>query len=247
MGDGGDSGVRAPPPVRSDVAEVVALALVAMANPSLLAAVTVMLLLPNPKLLMAAYLLGAYTTSLTVGLVIVFSLHGSSFTSTSRHQISPGQDIFLGVVALVLALVIRNQRVARLRRRRRERKQANRPPDKTKRPWHERMLGSGSAPLAFLVGALLSFPGVSYLAALDRIINLNAGAIPSILLVVFFCAMQQILLEVPLLSYIFAPTRTQAAVTGFKDFLLRRGRMLAVILMTVVGLALIVRGLLTIS
>ena len=89
MGDGGDSGVRAPPPVRSDVAEVVALALVAMANPSLLAAVTVMLLLPNPKLLMAAYLLGAYTTSLTVGLVIVFSLHGSSFTSTSRHQISP--------------------------------------------------------------------------------------------------------------------------------------------------------------
>ena len=35
--------------------------------------------------------------------------------------------------------------------------------------------------------------------------------------------------------------------TGFKDFLLRRGRMLAVILMTVVGLALIVRGLLTIS
>jgi Sap, sulfolipid-1-addressing protein len=233
--------------MRNDVAEVVVLALLAMANPSLLAAVTVMLLLPNPKLLMTAYLLGTYTTSLTVGLVIVFSLHDASFTKTSRHQISPVQDIVLGVVALVLALVIRNQRVARLRQRRRERKRANRPPDKTKRPWHERMLGSGSAPLAFVVGALLSFPGVTYLGALDRIINLNAGAISSILLVVFFCVMQQILLEVPLLSYVFAPTRTQAAVAGFKDFLRRRGRTLAVILMTVIGLALILRGVLTIG
>lgn len=45
-----------------------------MFNPTLLAAVTMMLLLPNPKRLMPGYLLGAYTTSITLGLVIVFSL-----------------------------------------------------------------------------------------------------------------------------------------------------------------------------
>ena len=45
----------------------------AMANPSLLAATTVMLLLPNPKL-MLGYLLGALMTSITLGLVIVFRL-----------------------------------------------------------------------------------------------------------------------------------------------------------------------------
>jgi hypothetical protein len=233
--------------MKGDVAEVVALAFLAMANPSLLAAVTVMLLLPNPKLLMSAYLLGAYTTSITVGLVVVFSLHGSSFTKTSRHKISPGQDIVLGVVALVLAVVIRNQRVARLRQRRRLRRQANRPPAEAKPPWHERMLGRGSAWLAFVVGALVSFPGVTYLAALDRIDNLDAGTISSILLVLFFCVMQQILLELPLLGYVFAPERTQAAVSGLKSFLRRRGRVLAEILLVVIGIALILRGVLTLS
>jgi hypothetical protein len=45
----------------SDLVDVFLLSLVAMFNPSLLAAVTVMLLLPNPKRLMLGYVLGAYT------------------------------------------------------------------------------------------------------------------------------------------------------------------------------------------
>jgi hypothetical protein len=50
----------------SDLADIFLLSLVSMFNPSLLAAVTVMLLLPNPKRLMFGYLLGAYTTSITL-------------------------------------------------------------------------------------------------------------------------------------------------------------------------------------
>jgi len=38
----------------------------------------------------------AYTTSITLGLLIVFSLHGSSTKSTSRHKISPVEDIVVG-------------------------------------------------------------------------------------------------------------------------------------------------------
>jgi len=34
-----------------------------------------------------------------------------------------------------------------------------------------------------------------------------------VVLVVFFCVMQQLLLELPLLGYLFAPERTQATVT----------------------------------
>ena len=72
----------------SNLLDVFLLSLVAIFNPSLLAAVTVMLLLPNPKRLMLGYVLGAYTTSITLGLLIVFSLHGSSTESTSKHTIS---------------------------------------------------------------------------------------------------------------------------------------------------------------
>ena len=62
----------------SDLVSIFLLSLLAMFNPTLLAAVTVMLLLPNPKRLMFGYLLGAYLTSITLGLVIVFSLNDSS-------------------------------------------------------------------------------------------------------------------------------------------------------------------------
>ena len=55
-----------------------------MFNPTLLAAVTVMMLLPNPKKLMLGYLLGAYLTSITLGMLIVFSLHGTRRASAPR-------------------------------------------------------------------------------------------------------------------------------------------------------------------
>ena len=86
------------------------LSLVAIFNPSLLAAVTVMLLLPNPKRLMLGYVLGAYTTSITLGLLIVFSLHGSSTESTSKHTISPAEDIAIGLLLLLIAWILRTGR-----------------------------------------------------------------------------------------------------------------------------------------
>jgi hypothetical protein len=51
--------------MNSQLVAIFLLSLSAMLNPSLLAALTVMLLLPNPKRLMVGYLLGAYLTSIT--------------------------------------------------------------------------------------------------------------------------------------------------------------------------------------
>ena len=47
-------------------------------NPTLLGATTVMLLLDHPKRLLLGYLLGATMTSVTLGIVIVFAVDGSS-------------------------------------------------------------------------------------------------------------------------------------------------------------------------
>jgi hypothetical protein len=57
--------------------------------------------------------------------------------------------------------------------------------------------------------------------------------------------MQQILIELPLLGYLFAPDHTQATVTRFKDTIARRGRPAAVIGSAAVGVLLIARGLVT--
>ena len=231
--------------MNSDLTTVFLLSLVAMLNPTLLAAVTVMLFLPNPKRLMLGYLLGAYTTSITLGLVIVFSLHSSSSVSTSKHTLSPAEDLVVGVLALVIALVLATGRDAPLKQRRERRREAKEKAGKATEPWSQRMLGKGSARVTFAVGAVLSFPGVSYLDALDHIVKLNPGTAPTALLVVYFCLMQQILLEVPLLGYMFAPERTQDAVTRFKDWLGRNGRRAGMIGLAAVGILLVGRGLVT--
>jgi hypothetical protein len=233
----------------NDLLDIFLLSLVAIFNPSLLAAVTVMLLLPNPKRLMLGYVLGAYTTSITLGLVIVFSLHDSSAASTSKHTISPVEDIVVGLLVLVIAWVLRTGRDQPLQERRRQKKDAKlKARQEAGKPTESlplRMLGKGDPRVTFVVGAVLSFPGVSYLDALDHIHKLNPGTVASVLLVIYFCLMQQILLELPLLGYVFAPERTQDTVTRFKAWMARSGRTAAVIGAAVIGVLLIARGVIT--
>src|SRR3954454_17912286 len=123
-----------------------------MFNPSLLGAVTVMLLLPSPKRLMLGYLLGAFTTSITAGLLIVFSLHGSGSEGTA-HTMGPIEDIVVGLLALLVAYVLGSDRDARLQERRRRRKEAKETAEKHE-SFPERMLGRGSAWITFVVGVL---------------------------------------------------------------------------------------------
>lgn len=227
----------------SDLASIFVLSLAAMFTPTLLAAVTVMMLLPNPKRLMLGYLLGAYLTSITAGLLIVFSLHGSASTSTAKHTLGPIEDIVIGLVALLVAYVLGSGRDARLqerRQRRKEKKSAG-----AKESWPERMLGRGSARVTFAVGVVLTFPGVSYLTALDRMAKLDAGVAPTALLVVAFCLIQQLLLEVPLLGYTLAPEQTRDRVTRFRAWLARNGRRAGIGFAAVIGALLVIRGLVT--
>ena len=143
--------------------DIFLLSLLAMFNPSLLAAVTVMLLLPNPKRLMAGYLLGAYTTSITLGLVIVFSLHGSSSESTSKHTVGPVEDLVVGFLLAALAFVLATGRDRPFQQRRQEKKDAKlKAREQAGKPTESlplRMLGKGDPKVTFVVGAVLSFPG----------------------------------------------------------------------------------------
>jgi hypothetical protein len=235
--------------VSSDLVDVFLLSLVAVLNPTLLAAVTVMLLLPNPKRLMLGYLLGAYTTSITLGLLIVFSLHASGTESTSKHTIGPVQDVVVGVLCLAIAWILRTGRDQPFRHRRRAKKdaklEARREAGKPTESLSLRMLGKGDPKVTFVVGAALSFPGVSYLDALDHIHKLDPGTVATVALVVFFCVMQQLFLELPLVGYVFAPDRTQGTVDRFRAWMGRSGRTAAVIVAGVIGVWLTARGVIT--
>src|SRR3954449_4314779 len=164
--------------MNSELVDIFLLSLSAMFNPSLLAALTVMLLLPDPKRLMLGYLLGSYLTSISLGLLIAFSLHGSGSVESARTTFTPAEDLVFGAIALIIGLVLRSE----LGEERRQRKK-----ESEKESWPERMLGRGSPKIAFAVGALLSFPGASYLVALNRLVHLDPGAGATVFLVVLFC------------------------------------------------------------
>ena len=212
--------------------------LVAAANATLLAAVTVMLFLPNPKRLLLGYLLGGLLVSLTIGFVIVFAVHQSGATSTSQNSISPATDLALGVLLLVAAYVLRSERMERRRERKKKEKEGvEKGPSKV-----ERVLGRGSARITFLVGMVLTLPGVSYLAALHELDELNYSVPVTILVILGFNAMLLILLEIPLVGYVLAPERTVVAVQDFRGWLTKNGLKAGIYVLAGLGALLIVRG-----
>ena len=220
--------------------QVILLSLTASLNPTLVAATTVMLLLDKPTKLMAGYLVGAYLTSITLGLLIVFSLPTSSTTSTTENTLSPAVDIGLGAVALAAAFVFYTGRVERIRERRAARKAEK--PD-TGPPRWQRELSKGSPRVTFVVGALLTLPGASYLAGLDEVHKLNYSTPVTVLVVVGFNIVMLWLLEVPLACFLIAPEWTPEAVGRAKAWVSRHAHTFAVRGFAIVGILLIIKGL----
>jgi hypothetical protein len=213
-----------------------ALSLPAAASPTLCAAVGLMLLSKNAQRLMLGYLLGAYTTTIGLGLVIVFAIPGSGATDTSRTTISPALNVALGVLALVIALAVHRGPSERLEKRREAKKEHSGPPR-----W-QRALDKGSPEGAFAVGVALSLPGASYLVALDILHKQSLSSVKTVLAVVAFCVIMLALVEIPTLSFALAPEWTSRAVKRFRALIQRDGRRIALWAALVLGVLLIVRG-----
>jgi hypothetical protein len=138
--------------------------------------------------------------------------------------------------------VIATGRRARYKERRRER----RGPTKEKGPprW-QRALAGGSPRATFVVGALLTLPGFSYLSALAGIVKLNYSTLATVLLVVMVNLIMLALIEVPLISFAVAPDWTPRALQRAKDWFARDAHRIGVISTAAIGLLLIARGLIT--
>jgi hypothetical protein len=225
-----------------DVFSIFLLSLLAMFNPTLLAAVTIMMLLPEPRQLVTGYLLGAYLTSIGLGLAIVFSFHQSSGVESSKKTLSPLEDLVFGAILVIVGWALLSGRVVRLKESRKRRHEEKHGPKQEKESLPERLLGRGSMRITFAVGALLSLPGASYFVALDKIAKLDWPTATTALAVIVFVLIEMLLLEVPLFGFYVAPEWTQRAVVRFRAWIsnnaVRAGGWVALTL----GVLLIIRG-----
>jgi len=217
--------------------EVVLLSFTSAFNPTLIAVTTLMLLLPHPKGLMLGYWLGAMLTSITLGLLIVFSLKSSGVVSSTQHTLSPLADIVLGGLTLIVAAVLASGRDARYRERRAKKKEGRPPPR-----W-QRELRRGSPRTTFVLGALLTLPGASYLAALDKLTKLNYSTFVTVLIVLGFNLVMLLLLEVPMIAFALAPQGTPAAIDRAKAWAGIHGRVYAERGFAVIGVLLVIKGI----
>jgi hypothetical protein len=212
------------------LAEIVVLALASMVWPALVAVVVVALASPQPVKLLSVFLVASLLTTVTIGLVIVFVLRGSSLFSGSRPAFGPAVDLAAGVIALIAGLVVR-------RGGSKEKAKHDGP------TWTERTLSRG-APLAFLAGIVLNVvPGVFPFVAMKNIAGLDYSPAASVALVVGFYLIMFLPAEVPLGCYLFAPARTSVEVGRFNRWLARNVRQIAAVTLLVVGGYLVVRGI----
>lgn len=220
--------------------DVVLFSLLAALNPTLLAATTLMLLLPHPGRLMLGFWLGGFLTSVTFGLVIVFALEGSSLVGTTKNTLSPLGDFVLAAVLLIVAVVLAAGR-DKSGEQKREGHRAKHGEVKEPRKWQQQ-LGKGTVKSTFVVGALLSLPGATYIAGLNNIRKLHYSTAVTVLLVIGFNLIQLVLIEIPIVALKVAPNRTPIAIEHAKEWARRHGRVYAAWGLVIVAVALGTKG-----
>ena len=215
--------------------DIVGLAFLATLNATLLVVTAVLLLLPHPERLMFGFWLGAMLASVASGLVIVLVLKDTGAEHTTKHTLGPVVWLVVAVLLLVAAFALAKGEDRRLRQRRRARREKKEEEKKT--PKWQKTLREGNPWHTFAVGILLSFPGVEYLAALDRLIHLHYSTFVTVLVVIGLCLMQLLLLEIPMLAFRIWPKGTPVAIDNAKEWASRHGRQYAAWALGLIGVA----------
>jgi Sap, sulfolipid-1-addressing protein len=213
----------------SDWAELFLLAVGSAFWPTLILVDVLAFRLERPIRILAAFLAGAFLTTVSIGIVIVFVLQGSSLTSGSRSTFRPAVYLAGGLLALAAAYAVNRTR--------------DRPREPGKPSPAQRAVGGGVA-VAFVAGIILDvFPGVLPFVALAQIADLDASTAGKVAAIVAFYLIMFAFIEVPILAYLVAPARTTSAISSLNAWLDRNGRLLATVVLAVAGVYLLVRGL----
>lgn len=212
--------------------EIFLLAVGSMVWPVLLAVDVVAFRTDRPVSILAGFLVGGLTATVTVGCLIVLSLEDTTLVTRSRRATDAAVSIVLGVVALVGAYFIRRsdgQHGAK-----------SKPHTSSK---VERLAGHGAGP-AFLTGIVLNiFPGPLPLIALKDMAELDYPTAGTIAVIVAFYLVMFTPVEGPLIGFLVAPKQTKRAVRSFNTWLEQNLRKLAWVALAVFGAFEIVRGI----
>jgi hypothetical protein len=224
-----------------DILEIVVLGLASAFWPLLLVVVLIALNTSRPVTILGWFLVGGLLTTISIDSALVFSLHGNSFVEGPKPSADGWVDIIVGLLALLAALVL--QLGTRGMGPKRFRPKAE--PDKPSRTeeWIEGLVERGG-PLSFVAGiAATILPAPFAIIAMKNIAELDITDAQAFGLIVLFNLLMFILVEVPLVGFVVAPSWARRTATEFNSWLEQNARRLAVYVLVVVGVIELVRGL----
>lgn len=205
-----------------DVGRVVLLGLAAAVYPQLLAIVVIILTRPYPRPLLGACYVGSLVVNVAGGILIVAAFQSrESVAGTTSHRLSPAAYLVIGGIAVVLAAVVASRRGRELMGRDlpvlRRRRGAERDHARGAAMWSraERAISEGSVVVAAVVGMMLGVPGPFDLLAFGDLARGDSRLLVAGAAVVAFALIKFLLIEIPIVSYVFDPDGTSARVGRF--------------------------------
>jgi Sap, sulfolipid-1-addressing protein len=212
--------------------------------PALLACVAILISRPEPRRLIFAFYLGGLLISVGSGVVVVKVFQeGGEIAGSSSDGPHGSISIAVGLVGLFFAWLLSSRRGRALIDSWRDRHPRRRASKGKEGPsWVERRLSGASVRIAFFVGAAINLPGPFYLLALGDIAT-RYGTAEQLALILLFNAIMFLLLEIPLVGYLFDPDWTARAVADSGTWLNANGLRILGTLIGVVSISLVIQGL----
>lgn len=233
------------------------MALVTAPDPIRMGIAILLISRPRPLLNLLAFWLGGMAAGMVAGFGALLLLHDSlpgrvhGVTSTLTGLSGGHTQIAIGVLFLVAAAV-GAVRLARQRARAlipgggsSASMPQQRPPTALSELWNRvrNTLESGNPWVAFVVGLGQATPPVQYLAALTAIIASGAAIGAQLSAAVAFTVVVLMFVEVPLISYLVAPARTEAITLQANNWMRAHSRQIFVVGAGVMGGVMVAKGM----
>ena len=225
------------------IGNVVVLGLSAAVNPILVGVVLLTLASPRPKALLGAYVAGAMTFSVGLGIGAVALASSTGAVKPTTSTTNAIVDVVLGLVLLAVAWWFATGRAER-RHARKVAACAGRP----KKPsLGDRLLGGSRTPMAFLAGVLLTLPSAMYLAALKDIAEAGVSTNEEILAIVLFNVLMLSPALIPLGLLVVVPDATMATVQRSDRWMRDHQKRLVTVVAGAIGAYLTVKGIVALA
>jgi Sap, sulfolipid-1-addressing protein len=232
---------------------VLALALVAGADPVRIGIAVLLFSRPRPALHLVALWLGGMTVGVVLGLGVLFGLHDVALAVMRRVELvtassTVGQiQIAMGVLALVVAALIAVGFSARQRTR--VAVPADDPSFEPEPTALSRLstrvldaLQAGPPWITFLVGVVIS-TDFRYLGALTAILASGAALGTQVSAAAVYTVVALAFAEIPLATQLAAPARTRAVMSQVHDWVQARWRAVLGVIVAALGVLLMTTGM----